>query len=400
MSAEREPSNPFNEGAAGKYFVGRDDELKRFTRALTALRGAEATHLFVAGVNGRGKTSYLEKLVEIARQEGMFAVRVSLDPGVSAHQQILAMFDSLVDRADDVLEEKLGTRPLTMQWSAREGSPFRLPRSERLQNGHVLRDLAHVARVVTGPETGYRHLVICVDEGERVEPYALSALKNALLELKQYLVVLSVRLPEDLGDPVRTGKLKLEEIATAAGRDLGAARIFGNGVGLGSFTGAQARACVTRRLEDNAIQFEDEVTDLVARVSRYLPYQIVSYAREVYDRTEAAGARTATTGIFREVFTGMHRLELDEAKALAAQSTSADRRKLRELARQDVPLTPMELARKLHPETSEDVLESVADSFRGLLDRMGDTLCTQEEGRYWVRDPVRRYALEIAMEPE
>src|SRR5262249_48860895 len=152
--------------------------------------------------------------------------------------------------------------------------------SERLQNNYLLQDLAYVSDVVAG--LPFHHLVLCIDEGERIEPYALSALKNALQELKEYLVVLSVRLAEDNGDPVGAGKLKLEEIATAADRDLGAARLFIGGVGLGSFTTAQARYCITRRLENNAIRFDDEVIDRIARVAERLPDRIISYAHDVY----------------------------------------------------------------------------------------------------------------------
>lgn len=108
LSEALDPVNPFHEGAAGKYFVGRDDQLKRFTRALTALRKAEPAHLYVAGVNGRGKTSCLEKLVEMARESGILAVRVALDGGVRAQQQILAMFEKLLREIDEIHEGKAG----------------------------------------------------------------------------------------------------------------------------------------------------------------------------------------------------------------------------------------------------------------------------------------------------
>ncbi|MEV8630690.1 ATP-binding protein [Streptosporangium sp. NPDC051023] len=391
--------NPFREGAAGKYFVGRDDQLKRFTRSLTALRNGEPAHLYVAGVNGRGKTSYLEKLVEMAREKsGVLAVRVALDGGVRAQQQILAMFEKLLRKIDEVHTEVASAPRLVAEWRQVGDSPFQLPTSERLQNDHLLQDLAYVRDVVA--ELGFRHLVLCVDEGERIEPYALSALKSALLELQEYLVVLSIRLAEDHGDPVRAGKLKLEEIAAAADRDMGAARLFVGGVGLGSFTPAQARRCVARRLEDNAIRFDDEVIGLIGRVAEGLPDRIISYAHEVYDRTEADEAEVATTDTFRQTFVSLHQFELDAAKALCAQSTGSERRALRELATHDVPLTPLELAKKLYTDVPVNALEPVAEALRGVLDRVGDTVRVSAGGRYLVPDAVRRYALEISMEPE
>lgn len=265
-------------------------------------------------------------------------------------------------------------------------------------NNHLLHDLVYVRDVAA--ELGFQNLVLCIDEGERIEPYALSALKNALLELKEYLAVLSVRLAEDHGDPVSAGKLKLEGIAAAADRDLGAARLFQGGIGLGSFPASQAWYCITRRLEGNAISFDDAVVDLIARIAEGLPDRIIAYAHEVYDKAEAAKADVARVETFRQIFITRHKLELDEAKALRAQSTVSERRMWRELARQDTPLTALELARKLYPNSAPDVLEPIGDALRGVLDKASGTLCVETEGRYLIPDPVRRYALEITMEPE
>jgi hypothetical protein len=393
-----EPVNPFREGAAGKYFVGRDDEVERFARSITALKESQPIHLYVAGVNGRGKTSCLEKLVEMARDRGMFAARVPLDGGVRAHQQILAMFESLLRKIDEIHKEKSGAARLIPEWNRPDNLIFRLPGSERLQSDYLLQDLAHVKDVVL--ELGFQGIVLCIDEGERIEPYALSALKNALLEFKEYMAVLSVRLADDGGDPVRAGKLKLEEIAASADRDLGAARIFQGGVGLGSFTMMQARHCIARRLEGNAISFEDAVTDLIARIAEGLPDRIIAYAHEVYDKTEATRIDVASVDIFRQIFVARHKLELDEAKALRAQSTTSERRMWQELARHDTPLTAPELARKLYANSPAGMLDPIADALTGVLDRADDTLCVCVDGRYSVPDSVRRYALEISMEPE
>ena len=327
--------------------MGREAELDRFDRALTALEKSQPTHLYVAGVNGRGKTSCLEKLVEMARGRGMLAVRVPLDGGVRAREQILAMFEGVLRKIDEIHKQKTGASRLVAEWRQPGGQMFLLPGSERLQNNHLLNDLTHVRDVAA--ELGFQNLVLCIDEGERIEPYALSALKNALLELKEYLAVLSVRLAEDHGDPVGAGKLRLEEIAAAADRDLGAARLFQGGIGLGSFPAAQARHCITRRLEGNAISFDDDVVDLIARVAEGLPDRIIAYAHEVYDKAEAAKADVAGVETFCQIFIARHKLELDESKALRAQSTVSERQMWRELARQDSPLTALELARKLMP---------------------------------------------------
>jgi hypothetical protein len=397
LSVGLKPVNPFREGAAGKYFVGREEALDRFARALTALENSEPAHLYVAGVNGRGKTSCLEKLAEMARDRGMLGVRVPLDGGVRAQQQILAMFEGLLSKIDEIHKEKTGAPRLLAEWNQQSGQMFRLPSAERLQNNHLLHDLAYVRDVAA--ELGFRNLVLCIDEGERIEPYALSALKNALLELKEYLAVLSVRLADDHGDPIGAGKLRLEEVAADADRDLGAARLFQGGIGLGSFSAAQSRRCITRRLEGNVISFDDAVVGLIARISERLPDRIIAYAHEVYDKAEANKVGTASVEIFRQIFVARHKLELDEAKALRAQSTVSERKMWRELAQQDTPLTALELARKLYANSPADVLDQVAEALSSVLDKVSDTLCMGSEEHYVIPDAVRRYALEIAMEP-
>jgi hypothetical protein len=128
-----EPVNPFREGAAGKYFVGREAELDRFARALTALEKSEPAHLYVAGVNGRGKTSCLEKLAEMARARGMLSVRVPLDGGVRAQQQILAMFEGILRKIDEIHKQKTGAARLIAEWKQPASPMFLLPSSERLQ---------------------------------------------------------------------------------------------------------------------------------------------------------------------------------------------------------------------------------------------------------------------------
>ena len=308
------------------------------------------------------------------------------------------MFEELLRKVDQVQQQQVGACYLVEEWKQPSGSRFRLPGAERLQNDHLLQDLSYVSDTVA--KMGFQGLVLCIDEADRIDPYALSALKSALLSINSYLVVLSVRLAEDHGDPIRAGRLRLEAIATKADRDLGAARIFVGGIGLGSFTPAQARQCIELRLRGNTIHFGDNVIDLIARVAGGLPDRIIAYAHKVYDRVEAANANTADVESFRQVFIEEHQVELDEARALRAQSTSFECRMLRELAKGDSPATPLDLARKLHPGLPADVLESVVDGLRSVLDRLSGSLCTRNEGRYFISDPVRRYALEISMEPE
>ena len=50
--------NPFTETKAGKYFVGREEEIDQFKYYLNGLRSGNPNHFYVAGVHGTGKTFF------------------------------------------------------------------------------------------------------------------------------------------------------------------------------------------------------------------------------------------------------------------------------------------------------------------------------------------------------
>ena len=278
-------------------------------------------------------------------------------------------------------------------------SVFRQQRNDQLRTDvlkHDLRRLRDAARpYVSG-------ILVCIDLGERITSEALSALTSAVEPLPEYLIALTIRLPSDGGDPTGTGRQRLDEIAADAHRNLGASRAFGSAVGLGPFTPAQARECMVLRLEGRTISFEDALIDTIARVAESLPHRIVQYAHDVYDRAAQLGLKVATITHFRQVFEATHRLEVGQARALRDRHASLDRRTLRELARHNGPMSPLDLAKAMHPEMPADALEYFAAGIHGLLKRVTESsaLCRESSGRYEVPDAVLRYALEICMEPE
>ena len=388
--------NPFREGPAGGYFVGREPELARFERALTALKAYQPSHMYVAGTNGRGKTSYLAKLIAMSQDQGIIAVRVALDGGVPALQQITSLVQILIREVDTKIKEAANAPRLATEWAKGASSSFNLRAAERLQNDHVLQDLSYIHTAAS--EQGFEQIVICIDEGERIEPYALSALKNALLSLSSYLVVVSLRLADDLQDPVSAGRLKLEEIAAAADRDIGAARIFAAGVGLGAFSAAQAHLCITRRLEDNEISFDDEVVDLIARVAEGLPDRIIKYAHDVYDHVADLNLKVATRDIFKQTFIARHYPEISEASAIKLRSTSTEQKVLGHLSHFNGPATAEDLAKSIYSSVNAEALGPVAEALVNILERFCESaVCAKTGEHYTISDPVKRYALEISM---
>lgn len=392
-------ANPFHNRAAGRYFVGRENELRGFENGLDALVQGEPSHIYIAGVNGFGKTSCLAKLEELATPRKILTIQVSLDEKMSGHEQILSMCETLVTGADRVIANEAGVPRLRDQWEQEKGSSFRQPGKDRLTTDALRHDLQVVSDALHDYVKG---ILICIDLGERIMPETLSALTSAVGPLPQYLIAMTIRLPSDGGNPAGAGRQRLDEIAAEAGRNMSASRAFSSAVGLGPFTPAQARECVLRRLEGRTISFDDAVIATIARAAERQPRRVVEYAHDVYDKAAIEGSDVATVAHFRQVFEETHPLEVGEARALRDQNSPGQRTTLRELSRQDGPMSPLDLAKAIYPELPANKLEVFEEAIKGLLDRVKETtpFCRESGGRYEVPDAVRRYALEICLEPE
>lgn len=188
----------------------------------------------MAGTNSRGKTSYLDRVVSQANEAPALAVMLTLDGGVPALYQIVSLVERLIDDVDDVSVQASGARRLRKEWQRSTDSPFALRGADRLHSDRLLRDLRYIQRVAA--EAGRPKLVVCLDEGQRIEPFALSALKASVGQLTDFLLVLSLRLADETDDPVQAGRVVLDRIAAGANRDLGASRLFISGVALGPFS--------------------------------------------------------------------------------------------------------------------------------------------------------------------
>jgi hypothetical protein len=392
-------ANPFNNRAAGRYFVGRENEVLSFENALDALIQGEPSHMYIAGVNGFGKTSCLAKLAELAVPRGVLTIQVDLDQRMSGHEQARSMSETLIAAADEVLESRAGAPRLRKQWEQGKGSPFRQPGKDRLTTDALRHDLRLVRDALRDYAKG---ILICIDLGERIMPETLSALTSAVGPLPEYLIAMTVRLASDGGSPARAGRQRLDEIAADAGRNMSASRAFSTAVGLGPFTPAQARDCVLRRLDGRTISFEDAVIGAITRTAEWQPRRIVEYAHDVYDKAALERTGVATVAHFRRVFEETHPREVGEARSLRDQISPGRRATLRELSRHDRPMSPLDLARAIYPDLSADRLEVFEEAVRNLLDRVQETtpFCRESGGRYEVPDAVRRYALEICLEPE
>ncbi|GGQ61367.1 ATP-binding protein [Couchioplanes azureus] len=388
--------NPFTEQTAGKYFVGREEQLLSFKRTLTGLKLGQPRHLFVAGTHGTGKTSYLYKLVELSRAEDFLAALPTLDPAATGRQHIATVVQSLISTLDACLsvDPLQQSRTLTRDWEkGGESTKFRLARTERLLNDDLRADLETIQRLAS--EAGRKRIVVCIDEGQRIDAFALSALKNALQHLDSYLVVLSLRLIDDANGIVAGGRAILDTKANEAEGDLGASRFFLAGVPLGPFeTDQESRSCLMKRLEGNAVRFDDDVMSLAGRVTARHPAKLIALASNLYDLAAVTPTRTADMGAFRKSFIDHYRTEYCEAVQLAGSLPETSRSVIMALLDFDRAVRPTELALHLAPKIDGSALEIVTAGVESELHQLeGSSFLSAAEDGYRLSDPVRRFAL-------
>ncbi len=389
--------NPFTEQTPGRFFVGREEQLQRFERALKGLQDGNPGHLFVAGIHGTGKTSYLAKLVELAKEQGFLATLPTLDPAATGRQHVVTIVRSLIEALEDEMSTaaKKKVKTLALDWEKGGGATkFRLPLNERLVSDDVRADLRTIQELAA--ELGKSRVVVCIDEGQRIDPFALSALKNSLQQLSDYLIVLSLRLIDETTDTVDAGRTILDTKAAEAENDYGASRFFLTGIPLGPFdTDHESRECLNKRLEGNAVAFDDDVVTLVARVTGRHPAKIISLAHHIYDLAAETTSQRADLGLFRKCFAVYHRKTYVEAAELVGSHSETTKQTLSALLKFDRPANSLEIAGEIYPGTISDKLSIAAAGVTSELNQLEilTSFVQRVEERYVVADPVRRYAL-------
>ena len=88
--------NPFTEASAGPYFVGRESQIQTLSINLNGLKAKNPNHLYVVGLHGAGKTSFLQKAIEIAEEEGFLGVIPILDADRLAKDHISTILRAIV----------------------------------------------------------------------------------------------------------------------------------------------------------------------------------------------------------------------------------------------------------------------------------------------------------------
>jgi hypothetical protein len=242
--------------------------------------------------------------------------------------------------------------------------------------------------------------VICIDEGQRIEPTALSALKNALQHLDCYLVVLSVRLLVDAGNAVASGRAVLDDKGRLAEGDFGASRFFITGNPMGPFQNEnEAATCIQRRLEGNIVSFDDAVSHRIARIAAFLPREVISVASQVYSFAASERIFRVDLDLLDRAFRGIFRSQYLEAVIVCANISEGARSALTGLLSVRGAATAEQIVRQIFPSASPQVVQALVGGTAGELARLADTggFVRRAEDKFEFTDPVRSYALKLVL---
>lgn len=392
--------NPFIEQAGVEYFVGREELLKQFKNDLNGLKAKLPNHQYVAGRQGTGKTTYLSKLVTMGKAEGFLTAMPSLDQQVPSRGHISKIMRAIVRE----LQERLNANYLDDWDSGSKSKYFSHPRSEELDSDRMRQDFQTIEKLMK--EANVPGVVVCIDEGQRIDGRALSALKNSLQHSNSYLIVLSIRLATDARGAIAEGRRWLEaKVGAEAEGDIGASRFYVTGVPIGPFdTDDEAALCVKRRLMDNTIQFDDEVIARIGRISKRLPNDIILICNNLYNHALKAETTIVKADLLNQTFRNMYRNQVEEAMSLLSNATANTKLGFKGLLLLRQPATSKEIAVQMQPAADADQQATVADAIQFSLDRVSNsfplassTFLRKVEDRFDVPDSIYAYAFELTL---
>ena len=389
--------NPFNESVAGSNFVGREEQIHQFKLYLRGLKEHTPNHIFVAGVHGTGKTSYLKRLEEIAESEGFLAVTVPVNPDALARDQVCSIMISIIERID-----KARGSALLSDWDrGKDSTLFRLPRIDALDNTRLRKDFETLRDLLM--ESGSLGMVVCLDEGQRLNSYALSALKNSLQLLNSFLVVLSLRLLTDTGGNVAEGRALLDAKAQEAEGDFGASRFYVSGIPIGPFDSTEeVSECIGRRLDGNAITFGADAIKAIGEITDRTPREIIRLSHEIYNRASVQNVTTVNLDLLNETFREKYQRELKDALYTSKMVSEQARQALKGLIAIGRKGSPSSVANQLFPDADEPTRSFVIAGIQGDLDRLCElsNICVKSDDSYEIPNAVIAYALKLVLASE
>jgi hypothetical protein len=389
--------NPFTEQITVEYFVGREYQLSQFRSDLGGLKAKLPNHQYVAGLHGTGKTSFLAKLADIARENQFLAAIPTLD----AESLVWGQLSTILEKIIIELQTLSKNEAILSDWRKGKASQyFQHPRTDEVKSDRLRQDFETIEGFMK--EAGIPGAVVCIDEGQRINGRTMSALKNSLQYIRGYMIILSLRLITDSpGGAVALGRDLLDTKASNdAEGDIGASRFYVTGIPIGPFdTEQEAAQCIKRRLVDHVVQFEDEVVNRVVRISGRIPKNIVSLSNSVYNDAKITDSRLVNVAELNQTFRAKYNKETVDAQTLLANATEATRSAVRSLLELRQSATAKAIATHLYPSAKPETIAYLIDGIRGDLERFcsSTSSCLKVEDHYAIFDPVYAYALELAL---
>lgn len=395
-------NNPFSEQTAGEYFVGREEEFRQFEANLEGLENGMANHAFVAGLHGVGKTSYLDRLRATAHDRGFVGVLTNVAEKGQAVDQVKGILLEIATALEEWDKAQGGTLRTAVEWEAGSGSTlFRLPKAQNLDPDRARRDLTTIWRLAK--DAGALGIVVCIDEAQWLQPEALSCIKTAFEAQSNVVAVISLRLPTVKDSLKRDGRARLEEIASDAGGDIGASRLYTTEIEMGPFADdKEAKECIDRRLRDNEIAFESDLSLEIAQLADRVPREIIRYSQKVYSRAHVAGLTEAPASLLDDVVKEHHSAEVGQAATLVEGVSGSVRSLLRALLELGGSATDRQLAQRIQAKVDSDTLSMITNGINSQLDGVCKKFpgLERDENVFCISNRVHFYALRIALDEQ
>jgi hypothetical protein len=390
--------NPFTEQVAGKYFVGREGQLDLFITSLNGLKNNITNHLYIAGIHGTGKTSFIGRISEITKEHGLFAANTTLDSDKSGYEHINSIIRSVVKSLQESQRNISTSRQNFLNdFDKGENSEFfKFPKSKSLSNDIIKEDLETIKKLLINQ--GRTGIVICIDEGQRIEPSALSTLKNTIQSIDCFLVIISLRIVNSKGGISKAGRIILDKKAEEGEGDYGASRMFVNNIEIGPFeTEKEAFDCVTTRLVNNAIQFEADVIREIIHICEKIPREIISLCSNLYNHSQEENIDLVNTQAFIKIIKKIYDNDFVYIEGICSSIPQSQINILSILSQND-NLCISEIARLLFPNIDILKAEYIINGIERdliILNENFKIFRVDEQNIYSILNPIHKFIIKL-----
>lgn len=281
--------NPYAPGAGTPppELAGRDELLERMRIVLARVKaGRPAKSVLLVGLRGVGKTVLLDRMREIAEEEGMRAVRIEAPedrslPAILAPQLRLALLHlSKKEKAREIATRALRglagfASALKMKYQDIEVGLDFDPEPGLADNGDLQQDLQALLEVAgEAAQKADSALALFIDELQYVEEDELAALITALHRVAQRrlpVVLVGAGLPQLRG---RMGRAKSY-----------AERLF-DFPEIGPLPPEAARLAIEKPAADEGVSYEESATNRIIECTHGYPYFLQEWGKHVWDAAQ------------------------------------------------------------------------------------------------------------------